>query len=136
VEGFEEKVLLTINFQKSRPWIVILEAADVNGNLPDPATVFSILKQNNYEYIYCDGLNFFYVCKEKIDELKKYFILPPNVFDSFVQINSYKFMSNQNIETIKNLALGIDQKLDRCIFNTEKHKLSKIVKSIFRISET
>ena len=135
VEGFEEKVLLTINFKKSRPWIIVLEAADVHGKLPDPATAFLILKQNNYEYIYCDGLNFFYICKEKFSELKKYFNLPPNVFDSFVQINSYNSLSNQNIEIIKNLALEIDQKLDRYISNNKKSKLSKIVKSILFINK-
>jgi len=81
-EGSERDVLLGMDFDHFRPWIVLIEATapmtrDRNSSLWE-----EILVQARYQHAYFDGLNDFYVASEKI-ELAAALALPPNVFDEF-----------------------------------------------------
>src|SRR5690606_15987726 len=42
-----------------------------------------ILLENDYLFVYADGLNRYYLCKERPDLLDR-FRYPPNVFDNFI----------------------------------------------------
>ena len=80
VEGLEEKVLKGWDSQVIRPWIMVVEATiptspEVNYLKWDP-----ILIAADYEFVYFDGLNRFYVAKEH-SELVEAFSCLPNVFD-------------------------------------------------------
>ena len=80
VEGIEEKVLKGWDSQVLRPWIMVIEATiptspEVNYLNWDP-----ILIAADYQFVYFDGLNRFYVAKEH-SELVEAFSCPPNVFD-------------------------------------------------------
>ncbi len=82
VEGAENEVLEGIDFSKLRPWIVVVESTLPNTQIEDYANWEPILLNANYDYVYFDGLNRFYVAQEH-PELRKSFITPPNVFDDF-----------------------------------------------------
>ncbi|MDM0081957.1 FkbM family methyltransferase [Variovorax sp. J31P179] len=80
VEGLEEAVLRGWDSRALRPWIIVIEAT-----VPMSAEVRfqgaeDILLAADYEFVYFDGLNRFYVAKEH-PELKAAFATPPNVFD-------------------------------------------------------
>lgn len=83
VEGRELAVLQGLNLSKWRPWIIVIEATIPTTRTPNFMAWDPILLQNNYEFVYFDGLNRFYVAREH-GELKEHFKLPPNLFDSFV----------------------------------------------------
>lgn len=103
VEGYEEEVLKSLDLKKSRPWIVVLEAADIHGRLPDPGKSFLQLVKNGYELVYTDALNFFYISQEKSEELKPHFQKPPNIFDGFVHFNSRDQQQHAQYQDLRNL---------------------------------
>ena len=83
VEGAEKSVLLGMDFQKWRPWLVIVEATVPLSQETAHAGWEGILTGAGYEFVYFDGLNRYYLASEHID-LKPAFATPPNVFDGFV----------------------------------------------------
>lgn len=83
VEGAEAEVLAGADFAAFRPWIVLLEATR-------PMTTETAadwepgLLAAGYVFVWFDGLNRFYVARERHAELEPHFRLPPNSFDGFV----------------------------------------------------
>ena len=80
VEGLEEKVLKGWDSQILRPWVMVVEATIPNSPETDYASWDPILTAAEYQFVYFDGLNRFYVAKEHA-ELAEAFSCPPNVFD-------------------------------------------------------
>ncbi len=80
VEGLEGQVLKGWDSQALRPWVMVIEATIPNSTETDYADWDPILAAANYQFVYFDGLNRFYVAKEHA-ELAAAFASPPNVFD-------------------------------------------------------
>jgi len=81
-EGSEREVLLGMDFEHFRPWIVVVEAT-VPRRQEHTATEWEdTLLASNYRPAYFDGLNQFFVAAERI-ELAPRLAVPPNVFDDF-----------------------------------------------------
>jgi FkbM family methyltransferase len=80
VEGLEEKVLKGWDSKTLRPWIMVVEATIPNSPETDYASWEPILTAADYQFVYFDGLNRFYVAKEHV-ELIEAFSCPPNIFD-------------------------------------------------------
>ncbi|EGI77341.1 FkbM family methyltransferase [Hylemonella gracilis] len=84
VEGFEKTVLEGMDFQRFRPWILVIEAIAPNSTVEDHQQWESLVLTANYVFAYADGLNRFYVAQEHshlLDKLR----YPPNVLDGFVR---------------------------------------------------
>ena len=86
IEGYEKQALLGNDWNRFRPWIVVVEATLPMSKVENHDEWEYILLEADYEFIYADGLNRFYVAKEH-SELKVSFTYPPNVFDEFVLAN-------------------------------------------------
>ena len=82
VEGYEEEVLKSCDFEKFRPWVLIVEFADLEGNYGDPQKAFPILLRQKYILAAFDGLNLFFVANEH-SRLKEALQKPVSVFDEF-----------------------------------------------------
>ncbi len=80
VEGFEGKVLQGWDSQILRPWIMVVEATIPGSPETNYADWNPILTAADYQFVYFDGLNRFYVAKEHA-YLAEAFSCPPNVFD-------------------------------------------------------
>lgn len=83
VEGLECQVLKGWDSQTLRPWVMVIEATIPNSTETDYANWDPILTAANYQFVYFDGLNRFYVAKEHA-ELAVAFSTPPNVFDDVI----------------------------------------------------
>lgn len=83
VEGFERSVLEGMDFQRFRPWIVVVEATRPNSTEEVHHQWEDLLLAADYVFVYADGLNRFYLAREH-EELAVAFKYPPNVFDDFV----------------------------------------------------
>jgi FkbM family methyltransferase len=81
-EGSERDVLLGMDFEKFRPWIILVEATAPMSPRRTSSLWEEILVENNYRHAYFDGLNDFYVASEKF-EIAERLAMPPNVFDEF-----------------------------------------------------
>lgn len=84
-EGSEREVLTGMDWQRWRPWIVVVEA--MRPTTPEPAhdDWEAILVGARYDLAYEDGLNRFY-CAEEQARLAQSLRLPPNVFDQFTRV--------------------------------------------------
>jgi FkbM family methyltransferase len=96
VEGAEHSVLQGADFDRFRPWIIIIEATVPLTLTPCFDSWEPLLFDSNYEYVYTDGINRFYVCKEQLATLKSAFRFPPNVFDRYVRASDRYFWQNSN----------------------------------------
>ena len=83
VEGAENQVLQGIDLNRIRPWIIIIEATKPGTQEADFEEWEPNLLDADYDFVYFDGLNRFYVATEN-STLKNHFNTPPNVFDQFV----------------------------------------------------
>lgn len=102
VEGWEEKVILGHDWEKFRPKIVIVEATIPDSSIRCETKIPSFLEYHNYQQVYFDGLNDFYLAKEVI-ELKKYFQNPVNVFDDFTPFKFIELQkNNENLNILSN----------------------------------
>ncbi|GLQ93019.1 FkbM family methyltransferase [Dyella acidisoli] len=83
VEGAEAAVLRSLDLNRFRPWIILVEATKPNSPEPTFGEWEHLLLDANYIFAYDDGLNRFYVALEHEDRIT-YFSRPPNFFDDFV----------------------------------------------------
>ncbi|WP_265555277.1 FkbM family methyltransferase [Serratia grimesii] len=82
VEGVELSVLKGNDWDKYRPWVVVVESTFPNTQIETHSEIEAFLVDKNYLFAYADGLNRFYVSaehKECLSSLK----YPPNVFDDY-----------------------------------------------------
>lgn len=84
VEGFEGRVIRGNDWDRHRPWIVVVEATMPMSQDESYSGWEPILLENNYVMAYADGLNRFYVAGEH-DGLRQALRFPPNYFDEFKQ---------------------------------------------------
>jgi FkbM family methyltransferase len=83
VEGHEKAVLEGWDPSRLRPWICLIEATAPNSMVSNHEAWEHLLLEAEYEHVYSDGLNRFYVASEKAALLRPAFEVPPNVFDEF-----------------------------------------------------
>ncbi|WP_051553400.1 FkbM family methyltransferase [Desulfobulbus elongatus] len=83
VEGLEKSVLESWVASRSRPWILVVESTKPMTQEQTYEDWEALLLQKQYQFVYFDGLNRFYVSTEHA-ELVLAFLSPPNVFDGFV----------------------------------------------------
>jgi len=88
VEGAERQVLEGIDLERTRPWIIVVEATKPNTQEQDYAAWERLITDRSYVFAYFDGLNRFYVAQER-PELVPAFSTPPNVFDYFIRASEH-----------------------------------------------
>ncbi|MFA6061874.1 MAG: FkbM family methyltransferase [Gallionella sp.] len=82
VEGYERQVLEGMDFQRFRPWIIVIEATRPNSSEEIHEQWEHLLNEANYRFSYADGLNRYYLSNEHA-ELSLAFRYPPNILDNF-----------------------------------------------------
>lgn len=85
VEGAELDVLAGADFNRFRPWIVVVEATLPMIQTENHLSWEHILTESKYEFAWFDGLNRFYVASERSNEILQHFRTPPNIFDGFTR---------------------------------------------------
>jgi FkbM family methyltransferase len=82
VEGAEKSVLQGLDLTRWRPWLLVIEATVPMSQELNFHSWESLLTGAEYEMVYFDGLNRFYVAQEH-NNLAGAFEVPPNIFDDF-----------------------------------------------------
>lgn len=83
VEGFEGEVLRGMDFERWRPWVLVIEATLPNSRVTNHAQWEHLVTAHRYRFVWFDGLNRYYVAEEHA-ELVDAFGIQPNVFDDFI----------------------------------------------------
>ena len=135
VEGWEEQVILGNDWSQFRPTVIVLEATIPNSPTRAETNITEILKERNYQRVYFDGLNDYYLANES-SELNKHFATPPNVFDKFISYHLSTAQSHgknleeiikareEEIENAKKQLEHQEQKLiktQQCLQESEQH---------------
>lgn len=83
VEGLEKNVLESWGHSPIRPWILVIESTRPTTQEESHSEWETLVLAKDYGFAYFDGLNRYYVSKEKW-ELAKAFLVAPNIFDGFM----------------------------------------------------
>ena len=83
VEGAEADVVSSGDWARFRPQIAVVEATEPNRPIASFAEWEPMLLAHDYQFVYFDGLNRWYVRAES-PELLPAFACPPNPFDGYV----------------------------------------------------
>jgi FkbM family methyltransferase len=83
VEGFEAEVLRGMDFQRWRPWVLVIEATLPNSRETNHGAWEQLVTGQGYRFAWFDGLNRYYVADEH-QELMRHFGIQPNVFDDYI----------------------------------------------------
>jgi FkbM family methyltransferase len=83
VEGFEGEVLRGMDFERWRPWVLVIEATLPNSRETNHGSWEHLVTAHRYRYAWFDGLNRYYVAEEHA-ELLASFGIQPNVFDDYI----------------------------------------------------
>jgi FkbM family methyltransferase len=101
VEGFESEVLRGMDFQRWRPWVLVVEATMPGRRETNHETWEHLVLGQRYRYAWFDGLNRYYVAEEHA-ELLQHFTVQPNVFDEYISHHLEKAWS-ANREAVRSL---------------------------------
>lgn len=83
VEGFEGEVLRGMDFQRWRPWLLVIEATLPNSRETVHQSWEPLVTPHGYQFAYFDGLNRYYVAQEH-PELLAALGVQANVFDDYI----------------------------------------------------
>lgn len=120
VEGYEEKVLLSNDWNRFRPWIVLIEATYPMTRIETYKEPEKVLLDNDYRFVYEDGLNRFYLDNSHL-ELHEKFRFPPNLFDGFVRYND--FIAQEQILVLQTLNSDLQEEILSSLKELEYQKI-------------
>ncbi len=130
-EGAEADVLRGFSFQLVRPWIVLVEATRPNSQEPSFAEWEPLLLAKDYLFAYFDGLNRFYLAKERA-ALQERLALPPNVFDGFTpysQVEELRTLRDQ-VKQLQTYLEPLQREVDRMHRKREREPLRQIERAL------
>ncbi len=107
VEGAELDVLLGLDLEQFRPWIIVIEATEPNSTNLSLAYEPRLLS-HRYLYAYFDGLSRFYVAEER-SGLIEAFQSPPCVLDEFDRWETVQ--ARKAVLTAEALVCDLDERL-------------------------
>jgi FkbM family methyltransferase len=135
VEGLEFKVLNGMNFKKHRPWVVVVESTYPLTQEQNFEPWEHLILENDYSFVYFDGLNRFYLANEH-SHLNSRFVLPPNIFDNYLSHRNSRTNEFENLESqlkeCQVIAKDLHQEI-ALIKNSKSWKLSLALIRVYRL---
>lgn len=119
VEGLELEVLRGNDWTRFRPWILVVEAMEPMSQVENHAAWEGILTEAGYAYVYCDGLNRYFLAQEHKD-LSDTFRYPLNLFDDYMSVDRQSAL----LEAEKNARLLDEAKADIARIEAEAESLA------------
>ena len=143
VEGAERAVLEGADLIRFRPWIILAEATAPGTTTPIHQHWEALLLDAEYEFVWFDGLNRFYVSAERAAQLRPAFATPPNTFDDFVRATDNRWIgkfADEELQTrvlraqLQSVQDGLQQSAKREQHHVERagHDLSRLREALAR----
>jgi FkbM family methyltransferase len=110
VEGFEGEVLQGMDFERWRPWVLVIEATLPNSRETNHETWEPLVTSERYRFAWFDGLNRYYVAAEH-PQLLDAFGVQPNVFDAFISYHLEQAWAAN--KAAREVATGLEQRVAR-----------------------
>jgi FkbM family methyltransferase len=109
VEGAELAVLAGADFERFRPWILVVESYWAGEDAPDAKAWEELLLAADYLPVYFDGLNRFFVSAERAEELTPAFDYPVGIRDNFVRSGARVDLALSRIADMLDSTSGSDE---------------------------
>jgi FkbM family methyltransferase len=116
VEGAEKLVLEGCDFDRFRPWIVVVEATEPLTTLQNHELWEPILIAARYDFTLFDGLNRFYLARER-EELGPTLAFPADDYTRAAEIWTRGWLENSNAE-LKQRIDALEAEISRMRSNT------------------
>jgi FkbM family methyltransferase len=146
VEGSEKSVLESLDFQKFRPWILLIEATQPLTQIPDHKTWEHLVVSQNYNFVYFDGINRFYIADER-SELRDAFHSPPNFWDGYETFSQHVIRTEceelkNNVAHLKNNVAHLKEEIKslkveiETIMNSRSMRITAPLRQFSRLAKT
>jgi FkbM family methyltransferase len=132
VEGAEKDVIAGIDFTRFRPWILIIESTIPNRTQQNYEHWEPLLLTANYQFVYFDGLNRYYIAKEQ-QHLEQFFNSPVSCFDDYISIHYYR--AKNRIQELDSLFQNVQTVLHETEANLQQHQ-QQLVETQRQLVET
>jgi FkbM family methyltransferase len=86
VEGTEFDVVKSLDFERHRPWIIVVETFHGLNLSEDRSSIFTHLVNSRYVHVLFDGLNDYFIAKEHEHELKSRLEYGASIRDNYVRV--------------------------------------------------
>lgn len=124
VEGFERDVLLGMNFNKYRPYIIVVESAEPGTTISSHEKWESILLDNNYRLAYAHGVNRYYT--DRLSDVGDKFVGVDKLIEKYqIYIPVSIMMENLGPLEISRRIINYGKMLPKALINTFKNKCVK-----------
>ncbi|MFO0935588.1 MAG: FkbM family methyltransferase [Gemmataceae bacterium] len=97
VEGHERSVLLSADFKRFRPVVLIIEATEQNNSTPNHHLWEDVVLKADYRFAAFDGLNRYYVRSEDA-ALAEVLAISPNIFDNYGPADVWNHVDELKLE--------------------------------------
>lgn len=88
-EGYEAEVINAFDLARYRPQVILVESTTPLSREETHGSWEPHILANNYQFVYFDGVNRFYLAGEHA-HLREHFTLPPNIFDNFTVVRVWE----------------------------------------------
>ncbi len=105
VEGAERAVLEGADLEAYRPWIILAEATAPLSTRVVHAEWEPLLLAADYAHVWFDGLNRYYVSRERLEQLGGCFQVQPNVFDGYLRASDSGLVRRVDVAETEGRAL-------------------------------
>jgi len=86
LEGAEGQAISSLDLQKWRPWVLVVEATRPNSTVPTHSEWETTLNEAGYSFCLFDGLSRFYVAAEHRETLAASLSYPAGVLDHYIPL--------------------------------------------------
>jgi FkbM family methyltransferase len=124
VEGAEKSVIQGINLKINRPWVILVEALQPLTHEECFNQWEHILINGDYIFARFDGLNRYYVAKER-KELLDGFKTPPNIFDGFIFTGNGSSPFQQHVAHLKENYVHLEEN-----YHQSKNRIAELENSM------
>jgi len=94
-EGSEPQVLASVDFDRFRPWVLVIESTAPNSTVQTHEMWEPDLLAAGYLFCLFDGLSRFYVAEERAELLQARLAYPACVLDTFVEARAYALLEGR-----------------------------------------
>jgi FkbM family methyltransferase len=124
VEGAEGEVLESLDLDRIRPWIIIVEATEPNSTVLTREKWEHLVTDRGYCFAFFDGINCFYIAKE-MEELKEQLAVPANFLDNFVRASEWA--QRQRAAALQQQIIDIRKALQQEVIDVQTARQQEVI---------
>lgn len=134
VEGAEIEAFKGHDFNRWRPWIILVESHEPERKSLHWQPFDKMIVGAGYTFVHCDGINRFYIENSRLADLAPAFEVPANVYDNWISAGEANWMArwqdaHGHLENAQARIRRLEAELDEIRIRAESHNVSRSLMS-------